>query len=226
MITPEISKYAKDELAKGTSPESLRTTLSSSGWSATDIDQLLSPNPVPPPPPTPSTNTIPAATGNNHRTLITALLLIFLNPIGLIVMWVWSGWKVWVKILVTVLSLIPVVLAILWMGTLMALAAKYYSSPSSFITNSTSTFPSSLTSTTPAADLMSVYRTSFVSACQSSAGNSEQANKICVCVADELIAGHTPEELVQISQTYTSTGQMPEAVTQALQLCTSSEITQ
>lgn len=43
------------------------------------------------------------------RTVITILLLIFVYPVGVILMWFWSRWKTWVKILITVpLILIPV----------------------------------------------------------------------------------------------------------------------
>lgn len=45
-------------------------------------------------------------TSHDTKTIITVLLLVFLSPIGLIVMWFWSKWKLWVKILIS----LPVVL--------------------------------------------------------------------------------------------------------------------
>ncbi|NMC36207.1 hypothetical protein GYA49_04130 [Candidatus Beckwithbacteria bacterium] len=35
------------------------------------------------------------------KTLVTILLLIFVFPIGFIVMWAWPRWKTWVKLLVS-----------------------------------------------------------------------------------------------------------------------------
>jgi hypothetical protein len=47
----------------------------------------------------------------NHRTLVTVLLLIFVFPVGWIVMWFYSKWPVWVKLLVSLVAL-PVVLVV------------------------------------------------------------------------------------------------------------------
>ena len=40
-------------------------------------------------------------TSADTKTIITVLLLIFLYPIGLLVMWFWTKWKLWVKILIS-----------------------------------------------------------------------------------------------------------------------------
>jgi len=37
----------------------------------------------------------------NTKTIITVLFLIFLYPIGVVVMWFWTRWRAWVKILIT-----------------------------------------------------------------------------------------------------------------------------
>jgi uncharacterized protein (DUF983 family) len=54
------------------------------------------------------------------KTIITILLLIFIYPIGLILMWVWTGWKTWVKVLVS-LPVILVACIPLFVGLLAAL---------------------------------------------------------------------------------------------------------
>lgn len=54
---------------------------------------------------------------NNTPTIVTVLLLIFLPPIGVIVMWLWPKWKVWVKVLVTI---VPVLLMFV-VGTLLSI---------------------------------------------------------------------------------------------------------
>ena len=41
-------------------------------------------------------------------TIVTVLLLIFVFPIGVIVMWFWPKWKVWVKLLITLIAIIPI----------------------------------------------------------------------------------------------------------------------
>lgn len=46
-------------------------------------------------------------------TIVTVLLLIFIFPIGVIVMWFWPKWKTWIKLLITALSIIPVLLIFL-----------------------------------------------------------------------------------------------------------------
>ncbi len=41
-------------------------------------------------------------TSDDTRTIVTVLLLIFVPPVGLILMWVWTKWKLWVKLLVSI----------------------------------------------------------------------------------------------------------------------------
>lgn len=56
----------------------------------------------------PQANTTPASQHVEHhgmsddsKTLVTVLLLFFAYPVGLILMWVWTKWKLWIKILIT-----------------------------------------------------------------------------------------------------------------------------
>ena len=56
------------------------------------------------------------------KTIITVLLLIFLYPVGLILMWVWTKWPVWIKILLSLLA-IPVILVFLAVTGLVTLLA-------------------------------------------------------------------------------------------------------
>lgn len=44
------------------------------------------------------------------KTLITVLLLVFAYPVGLIMMFVWTGWPKWVKTLIV----LPLVLGIIF----------------------------------------------------------------------------------------------------------------
>jgi len=65
-----------------------------------------------PPPMQPAT--VPQAQSlqsqSSTPTIITILLLIFLTPIGVIVMWLWPKWKIWVKVLVMILAVVPVII--------------------------------------------------------------------------------------------------------------------
>lgn len=40
---------------------------------------------------------------SNASTIVTILLVVFLYPVGVIVMWFWPKWPIWVKILLTLL---------------------------------------------------------------------------------------------------------------------------
>ncbi|QQG40966.1 MAG: hypothetical protein HYV37_01435 [Candidatus Levyibacteriota bacterium] len=46
------------------------------------------------------------------KTIITVLLLIFVFPVGVILMWVWMKWPTWVKILITLVMILPLLVVI------------------------------------------------------------------------------------------------------------------
>jgi len=75
-------------------------------------------NPVTPPPP--PAQSAPEGMSEDTKTIVTVLLLIFAYPIGLILMWVWTKWKTWIKILITLLILpfIIIFISILSIGIL------------------------------------------------------------------------------------------------------------
>lgn len=55
----------------------------------------------------------------NTKTIITVLLLVFVYPVGLIVMWFLPRWRTWVKILLS----LPVILLIVGLLSSVALIA-------------------------------------------------------------------------------------------------------
>lgn len=68
----------------------------------------VTPPPVnqPPPPqltPAPVYVVSPPQSGtpDDTKTIVTVLLLIFAYPIGFLLMWFWTRWKVWVKLLIS-----------------------------------------------------------------------------------------------------------------------------
>ncbi len=58
----------------------------------------------------PNTNT--SGTSDDTKTLVTVLVLIFFYPLGVILMWVWTSWKIWVKALITGLGCLSVLLVV------------------------------------------------------------------------------------------------------------------
>lgn len=65
-----------------------------------------------------------SGTSQDTKTLVTVLLLIFIWPVGLIVMWVWSGWKAWIKILITVLSFLVILPIVAMLATVVLVAVN------------------------------------------------------------------------------------------------------
>src|SRR3989344_224165 len=83
------------------------------------------PNPVQPAPsPQPAVQNQEATQPGTAKTVIVILLLIIFNPLGLILMYVWMKWPVWVKILLTVASIILLILPIIAVSALIAINPK------------------------------------------------------------------------------------------------------
>ncbi len=61
-------------------------------------------------PPTQATQD--SGTSQQTRTIVTIVVLFFFSPVGIILMWFWSKWKLWVKILLTfIFFIIPFIVA-------------------------------------------------------------------------------------------------------------------
>ena len=126
MSNQQLLDYIRTELAKGVPPEQIRTALLQSGWLPQDVNnallQFTSQQPavnqqVQPqmgaqaaqPQNIAQLNQAPTGDKDN-RSLITILLLLFVYPVGILVMWVWAHWKTWIKIVVTLPIVIGVIL--------------------------------------------------------------------------------------------------------------------
>lgn len=57
---------------------------------------------------------------DDTKTIVTILLLLFATPVGIILMWVWTKWATWIKVVVTV---IPIIFFTLIMFFVLALVA-------------------------------------------------------------------------------------------------------
>lgn len=60
------------------------------------------------------------------KTIIVMLTLLFATPVGLILMWVWMKWPLWIRILLTVL---PFLFAFLVMGFVLTILGLVFSNP-------------------------------------------------------------------------------------------------
>ena len=61
---------------------------------------------------TPAQTTQNSGTSQQTRTIVTIVVLFFFSPVGIILMWFWSKWKLWVKILLTfIFFIIPFIVA-------------------------------------------------------------------------------------------------------------------
>jgi hypothetical protein len=123
MVPQELLIYIQNELQKGISPAQIKIALLDVEWPENLIkmayaqlglsyatDSMSTPLPVRSVPvvskiisnPTVvSEQSSAQSSDSTMRTVITIVALLLSFPIGLLVMWVWSRWKTWVKILVT-----------------------------------------------------------------------------------------------------------------------------
>jgi membrane protein YdbS with pleckstrin-like domain len=62
-------------------------------------------------PPTP-----PSTQVAGWKVILTCLFLFFFSPFGIILMWIWMRWPIWLKVLVTLFLLIVPILIILAAG--------------------------------------------------------------------------------------------------------------
>ncbi|MBP6994064.1 hypothetical protein KBB12_02380 [Candidatus Woesebacteria bacterium] len=58
-------------------------------------------------------------TSNDTKSIVTVLLLIFVYPIGVLVMWLWTKWRWWVKLLAS----LPFILIFVSVAAMFALIA-------------------------------------------------------------------------------------------------------
>lgn len=57
-------------------------------------------------------------TTEDTKMIVTVILLVFVYPVGVIVMWAWTSWKTWVKVVVT----LPIILGVLFFVLLIVVA--------------------------------------------------------------------------------------------------------
>lgn len=52
------------------------------------------------------------------KTIITIVLLLFVWPVGLILMWLWMKWPIWLKVFLTIIPFIIVIFILFILGTI------------------------------------------------------------------------------------------------------------
>lgn len=50
---------------------------------------------------------------NSTSSVVTILLLFFFYPIGLVTMWLWPKWKIWLKVTLTIVPIILITIIVL-----------------------------------------------------------------------------------------------------------------
>lgn len=78
-------------------------------------------------------------TSNDTKSIVTVLLLIFVYPIGVLVMWLWTKWRWWVKLLVSI-PFIFIVMGVMSAVALVALNPRAQIEKAEFITECTKTY--------------------------------------------------------------------------------------
>ncbi len=58
-------------------------------------------------------NNSPKNTSNTAPSIITILLLFFFYPMGLVVMWLWPKWKIWLKLILTIIPIVLITIIVL-----------------------------------------------------------------------------------------------------------------
>lgn len=66
---------------------------------------------------------------NETKTIITVILLVLVYPAGIILMWIWKLWPLWVRILLTCLLIIPLIFVFLVLGFIAGVLGFVFSNP-------------------------------------------------------------------------------------------------
>ena len=136
-----------------------------------------------------ATQPVNAPTPQSTKTLVTILLLIFVGPVGFIVMWVWSGWKVWVNLLLTFVGVLLVAVPIVAAVALIAVNPKGQLEKARLLEqiDSSTKLDSNFN---PDGDYRQIFADSFMDACTT--GGAEE--DLCQCVLDGIETQLTDEE--------------------------------
>lgn len=121
MVTDELINYIRGQISQGQSSESIKTTLLSQKWSDTDINEAFSQLGINQSPKLPqnriqtTSSTVTETTKEKlgTKSLIVILLLVFLYPVGLIGMYLFTKWKWWAKLLITLPLILIIIFSIL-----------------------------------------------------------------------------------------------------------------
>lgn len=107
MITQDLINYINQQTQKGISADAIKELLLKSNWLENDIDQAFEAirNNT-------SISTQQNSAGPDHQTklIIVVVTLVFVFPVGIVLMWLWmKDWPNWAKIVLT----LPVILSII-----------------------------------------------------------------------------------------------------------------
>lgn len=166
----------------------------------------------------PAAKKVSTPTSDDTKTIITVILLVTVYPVGLIFMWFWTNWKLWVKILVS----FPISLAIL--GILFAvllIAVNPYKQITkaqcvSLCGNSdVSCQNDCVEKVSNGVEFPEKLRTNFITSCIANGGNLDS----CKCVVDQIQEEKTFSEYLELEEKMLETGNTPSVITDAVNAC-------
>jgi len=125
MVTAELINYVKGQISRGQNPEAITSALLKQRWNESDIHEVFLEIGINPSAPIPQSTTPPitaASSGNTKngkdtKSLLVILFLLFFYPVGLLLMYVLTKWKWWVKLIWT-LPFVLVILSIIILATI------------------------------------------------------------------------------------------------------------
>jgi hypothetical protein len=158
-------------------------------------------------PVTPVPPVSPTEGPKDNKTLITVLLLLFVYPIGFLLMWFWTKWKTWVKIVVSAIGcclIIPLI-------GFMAIAVLSAVNPQAQIQKAncikactaegktqtacvTECATSGTTGSTTSGQYPTVFRESYLKSCTASGTVSQT---LCECILGKIESNYTYDEVMK-----------------------------
>jgi hypothetical protein len=163
---------------------------------------------------------VQVGTSNDTKTLVTVLLLIFVFPIGFILMWVWAKWKLWVKIIVSLPTLL------LFLGFIIMIAAVFSSvDPKTSVLKAQCVQLCTTTDTACMTDCMDKgaltkglpekLKSNFSTSCLNSGGTKIQ----CTCLVNYFDQKMSYSEFLEMEKQTTSTKGVTQATMDANTAC-------
>jgi len=160
----------------------------------------------------------------NTRNIVTILFLIFLYPVGIIIMWAWSKWKAtWLKVLLTLFTPLPLIVFVIFIGAFLSAvnpAGQIQKAECAKECSVSADVDSCLSecmgyNTTVQGSLPEEFRTSYIDSCIKNGGSETYCN----CTLTYLESNLTTGELSNITVWTNPTSNAYKVLSKAIQYC-------